>query len=265
MRRSGPPAAVLLSLLGLILASAPGRADDIGDLRTLVARHAPEGRVPEASRLREACTGDLRCAAEAMVAAWPEGVRLQAIPEADPRLVRSGVLPRSVTGLRRVRPGVLRLRLERFGRGAGRQVAGALAGIRDDERLELDLRHHRGGSVGSMLDVASLFIGPEPQAMRIVGRRAVVLGVPAPAFRANPAAIDVLIGPETRSSAEVLAALLHRYAGARLVGERTFGKNWAERPVKLGNGWYLMVRAGEILVDGEVLEGGLAPDVPSGS
>ena len=70
---------------------------------------------------------------------------------------------------------------------------------------------------------------------------------------------------KTRSSAEVFAALLHRYAGARLVGERTFGKNWAEQPLKVGYGWYLMGRAGDIRGDGEVLEGGLEPDAPPGS
>lgn len=162
-------------------------------------------------------------------------------------------------------PGGLRIRVDRFGGTAAAQILRALALLRPGERLELDLRAHRGGSVARMLDVAGLFVGPRAQAMRIVGRRVVILGIPEPVRRPEIGALDVLIGPETRSSAEVLAALLHRYAGARLVGERTYGKNWAEQPVSLGSGWYLMVRAGEIRVDGEVLDGGLLPDVPPGS
>ena len=229
----------------------------------MLARLAPDMVLLDLAGLRASCAGELRCAAERVVAAWPAGARLQAVPEADPQLVRSGAVVRSVGAAQRRPSGALRLRIEHFGRRASEQVRRALADLRPDDRLELDLRGHRGGSVRRMLEIAALFVGPRPQALTIVGQRgAVALGIPAPARRLELAGIDVLIGPETRSSAEVLAALLHRYADARLLGKRTFGKNWAEQPLKVATGWYLMVRAGEIRIDGERLEGGLLPDGP---
>ncbi|HEX6144645.1 MAG TPA: S41 family peptidase [Geminicoccaceae bacterium] len=237
--------------------------DGFERLEALIARHAPAGAVPDLEAVRGACAGELRCAAETIAAAWPEGARLLAVPEADPQLIRAGVVPRSVTLAHRVSPGVLRIRIDRFGRRASGQVLGALAALRPGDRLEIDLRTHRGGSIARMLEVAGIFTGARPGAVRIVGRRGVIVfAIPAPPRRATIGPLDVLIGPDTRSSAEVLAALLHRYAGARLLGERTFGKNWAEQPLKVDAGWYLMVRAGEIRIDGERLEGGLLPDAP---
>lgn len=258
--------------LALLLAAGPLPAAATGDgfdrLGALVHKHAPEGTVPDLEALRRACAGDLRCGAEKVVGAWPEGARLQAVPRPDTDLIRLARTPPSITAVERVAPGVLRVRLDRFGRRAGAEAAAALGEARPGDVLELDLRGHGGGSIGRMLKVAALFIGPRAQAFRIVGRRSVIVfAVPAPTRETGTdfARIDVLIGAGTASSAEVLAALLHRYAGARLVGERTHGKNWAEQPLRVGHGWHLMVRAGEIRVDGEVLEGGLVPDVAAGS
>ena len=74
-------------------------------------------------------------------------------------------------------------------------------------------------------------------------------------------ALDVLIGPETASSAEVLAALLRRHAGARLVGTRTLGKDWLSRLVPPDHDWRLSIPAERIEVPGEPLAQGLVPDI----
>lgn len=74
-------------------------------------------------------------------------------------------------------------------------------------------------------------------------------------------AIDVPIGPETASSAEVLAALLRRHAGARLVGAPTRGKDRIARLVPVDHDRRLMLPAERIEVPGETLAQGLVPDI----
>ena len=71
--------------------------------------------------------------------------------------------------------------------------------------------------------------------------------------------LPVLVGPGTASSAEVLAALLQRYAGARLAGSRTAGKNHLTRVIAVDHDWRLLVPAERIAVPGVELTGGLQP------
>ena len=115
-----------------------------------------------------------------------------------------------------------------------------------------------------MRRVASLFTGPVEGAIRLVGLDGVTgVALPAPLrdLGLDGAAIDVLVGPGTASSAEVLAALLRRHAGARLVGARTAGKDWLTRLVPVDHDWRLAIPAEHIEVPGEHLAQGLAPDV----
>ena len=72
--------------------------------------------------------------------------------------------------------------------------------------------------------------------------------------------ITVLVGRQTASSGEILAALLRRHAGAELVGERTAGKDYLTRVVPLDQDWRLLLPAERIEVPGESLSGGLQPD-----
>ena len=60
----------------------------------------------------------------------------------------------------------------------------------------------------------------------------------------------------------MLAALLRRHAGARVLGERTFGKDYAMRVERIDDDWQALVPDGRLEVPGEVLAGGLRPDGP---
>jgi C-terminal processing protease CtpA/Prc len=71
--------------------------------------------------------------------------------------------------------------------------------------------------------------------------------------------LTVVVGPGTASSGEVLAGLLHRYAGAELVGEPTAGKDYIVRVIPVDHDWRLLVRAETIEVPGVDLRGGLRP------
>ena len=87
------------------------------------------------------------------------------------------------------------------------------------------------------------------------------MALPAPLRAVETAALDVLIGPGTASSAEVLAALLRRHAGARLIGARSGGKDWLTRLVPVDHDWRLAIPAERIEVPGEALAQGLVPDI----
>ena len=93
-----------------------------------------------------------------------------------------------------------------------------------------------------MRRVASLFTGPRPGAIRLHGTESVTeVPLPVPLRAIEIGALDVLIGPETTSSAELLAALLRRHASARLVGTRTLGKDWLSRLVPPDHDWRLSI------------------------
>jgi hypothetical protein len=246
----------------LLLGGTAAAEDGLDRLAAALARVSPGLPQLDEDALRAACTSDLLCAARRVVEAWPDGARLEPVPHPETEIIRLARTPRSVTSARRTAGGALRLRLDGFGRRAMQEVREALGLGARIETLELDLRSNRGGSLRRMLEVAALFTGHQPEALRIVGRNGAVAFDLPPSTRAVRAArLDVLIGPETASSAEVLAALLRKHAGARLVGERSFGKDWAEQAIPINQRWRLWLWAGHIRIEGETLAGGLRPDL----
>ena len=153
--------------------------------------------------------------------------------------------------------------LDRFGRTADREVADAVVGHTPatPARLVLDLRGNAGGDFDRMRRVASLFTGPQAGAIRLLGRSGTTdVALPRPLRAIGEFEIDVLIGPGTASSAEVLAALLRRHVGARLIGAPTLGKDWLTRVIPVDHDWRLAIPAERIEVPGETLAQGLVPD-----
>jgi carboxyl-terminal processing protease len=152
------------------------------------------------------------------------------------------------------------VRLDRFGRKADHELREALRGA---DALVLDLRHNHGGVLRRMLRIAARFTGPVPDAVRLVDADQVrVLAVPQPPGAIWRGRITVLVGANTISSGEVLAALLRRHAGAAVLGERTWGKDYVLRVERVDPDWQAQIPAGRIEVPGESLAGGLAPDGP---
>jgi carboxyl-terminal processing protease len=247
---------------GLLLGGAAAAEDGLDRLTAALTRVAPSMPQLDEGALREACTSDLLCAARRVVAAWPDGARLEPVPHPDTEIIRLARTPRSVTLVRRTPDGVLRVRLDGFGRRAMQEVRAAVGLGARITALELDLRNNRGGSLRRMIEVAALFTGQHAGALRLVGHNgAVPLDLPPSTRAVRADRLDVLIGPETASSAEVLAALLRKHAGARLVGARSFGKDWAEQAFPIDHRWRLWLWAGHIRIEGETLAGGLRPDL----
>jgi C-terminal processing protease CtpA/Prc len=89
-----------------------------------------------------------------------------------------------------------------------------------------------------------------------------VLAIPQPSGATWRGGITVLVGTNTMSSGEVLAALLRRHAGATVLGERTWGKDYVLRVESVDPDWRALIPDGRIEVPGETLAGGLVPDGP---
>lgn len=208
---------------------------------------------------------DTRCAARLIAERLP-AARLVPVNHPDTDTIRRAYTAPSVAAVEWQDDAVLTVELTRFGRTADREVADAVAPYANGAplRLVLDLRSNRGGDFDRMRRVASLFTGPREGAIRLIGlggARDVALPPPLRVLALAGAPLDVLIGPETASSAEVLAALLRRHAGARLVGGRTRGKDRLTRLIPVDHDWRLAIPAERIEVPGEALAHGLVPDV----
>ena len=230
-----------------------------------MARHAALPAALAADVARRCPPAGTRCAARLIAGSLP-AARLVRVNHPDTDTIRRARTEPSVAAAAQRDDGALVVVLDRFGRTADREVADAVAarGVGAPGRLVLDLRGNGGGDFDRMRRVASLFAGPVEGAIRLVGldgATGVALPTPLRDLGLDGTAIDVLVGPGTASSAEVLAALLRRHAGARLVGTRTAGKDWLTRLVPVDHDWRLAIPAERIEVPGEHLAQGLAPDV----
>ena len=234
------PVRATLGLLALALAQAPAMAA-AGDLGAAILGIDPSFAP--------------------MFGRRPSGTVLQRVHHPTTDEIRWADTTPSLAGTVDLGAGRLLVRLDRFGRKIDQEMSGALRLA--EAELVLDLRHNRGGVLRRMLRVAARFTGPVPGAVRLVqGLGVKVLAIPEPSGEVWRGRLTVLVGAETISSGEVLAALLRRHAGARVLGERTWGKDYALRIEPIDRDWRALVPDGRIAVPGEVLAGGLVPDGP---
>ena len=223
---------------------------------------------PLGAEIERHCPADgTRCAAQLIVDRLP-AARLVRVNHPDTDTIRRAHTVPSVSAVEQRGDGALVVMLDRFGRTADREIADVVAAQApaSPARLVLDLRGNGGGDFDRMRRVASLFTGPREDALRLLGRSGTTdVALPQPLRAIGEFEIDVLIGPGTASSAEVLAALLRRHAGARLIGAPTLGKDWLTRLIPVDHDWRLAIPAERIEVPGETLARGLTPDVGAAS
>lgn len=135
----------------------------------------------------------------------------------------------------------------------------------------LDLRGNRGGDVMAAANIADRFLADGIVAS-LVGRTIaapelaegeVPWNTALPGDALEGVRVTVLVDRHTASAAELLAGALQERAGARLVGEPTFGKAGSQglrTDQALGVAWQVTTGVWT-LPGGASLEGGLAPDL----
>ncbi|MEX0973088.1 MAG: S41 family peptidase [Solirubrobacterales bacterium] len=157
------------------------------------------------------------------------------------------------------------VRLAAFSEGAHGALKRAVRKLqrRGAKGLVLDLRGNGGGLFDEAVLSASVFL---PEGETVVTTESRTQGEAVYEARGgNLPALPtvVLIDRNTASAAEILAAALADYAGARIVGTRSYGKGVFQQEIDLSNGGALKLTVGEYFTpDGTNLAGnGIEPDV----
>jgi carboxyl-terminal processing protease len=132
-----------------------------------------------------------------------------------------------------------------------------------DLPLVLDLRRLVSQDFEAALEIAD-FLLEEGETARVKTALAETVRFAEPERIDAPNRLVFLVDGSTAGAPELLAAVLHEYAGATLVGDRTFGWGRAQELVELSSGAALWISTKEyFLAGGEPLEGqGLMPDRP---
>lgn len=223
------------------------------------------GTLPDIQDIRAACGENGLCAARIMAQIIGPKAILEKVRHPSSDQIRLVTSVKSVTRHSFNDQGVLNLELKRFGRKVVFELKKIATAVQNSDhplkQIILDLRQNPGGDVDRMLRVTSLFTGPVAAAVYLDGRQGrKSLSVPdkQPVFSDTP--LQILIGPNTKSSAEILAALLKVHGGAELIGARTFGKNYLLRVVAVSHDWRLLVPGELVAVRGINLVGGVRPD-----
>jgi carboxyl-terminal processing protease len=193
-------------------------------------------------------------------------VALQLLRRGEPRsasvTLRVGATVAATLG---DREGVPILRLPVLGAQSASDVARLLGAPRKPAlsgpggRLIVDLRGTGRGDAAHAYEVAALFANGDLGAT-------LTRGEPAATFRGAPpiwsGTLIVLVDRATIGAAEVLATVLRQAAGARLVGERTFGYTGRQKLVPLAAGGALEITDAFFTgPDRTRLERGLRPDL----
>ena len=245
--------------LGVPAAAAASAVDRLLEAAAAYGLAVPDESVQE---VRAACGADALCVAR-RIAAGEGRVRLERRRHPDTDTIRWVTTRASLQRPEAAGDDGGVIVLARFGRKVEWELRDALQERSSGSTLVLDLRTNHGGDFGRMLRVAGLFTGALDQALYLAdGANRRPLGIPGSDRATHTGRLVVLIGPETASSGEILAALLRRYAGAELRGARTAGKDYLLRVVPVDHDWQLLLPSERVEVPGETLAGGLVPDDP---
>lgn len=130
-------------------------------------------------------------------------------------------------------------------------------------QLILDLRFNEGGTYHNLNWFLASIIGPTQKIGTLInrGKSSEIYSLPLGKKRINP--IVVLIGPGTKSAAEICAKELQLKRNALLIGRRTAGEVLFSRSLKLPDGTSMKVPFSKfIATDGSPIEGvGVKPDI----
>ena len=261
---------VVVGLLAVIGGPCAASASDAAVARVVASAKAhalAADSLPSLTEVRAACGPDAVCAGRLIAGAAGDGARLVRAIRPNPDSIRWVDTRPSVVDVQIARAedgGVLRrVVVDRFGPAVVDELRRAVTGDPAATAIEIDLRCNAGGNVGRMLAAVALFTGPvRAAAIAIDPHNRRPLAVPAPAEVLRTGPLGVVVGLETAGSGELMAALLRRYARARIFGRPTAGRLFLLRTIPLNHEWSLRLPSSRIEVPGGAVAGGLQPDVP---
>jgi C-terminal processing protease CtpA/Prc len=154
--------------------------------------------------------------------------------------------------------------LDGFDPGADKWLSRTIKAGPTPSAVILDLRDNDGGDAEVIAKVAGLFFSESRALVRRIERRDTVQMVHGTGSRAYNGPLVVLIGPDSASGAEALAALVDESGRGFTVGERTAGALTGASEYRLPDGGQLSVAEFDIRTPaGRRLEGvGLEPHIP---
>lgn len=176
------------------------------------------------------------------------------------------VAPDSAAFVRALDAGALYLRIPVFHVKTSSQVRLQLSAALKMAKIKtvvIDLRGNRGGLLNAAVEVADEFIA-DGQLASTKGRQdsSNLVFLAKPGGLAEHVDIAVLVDKHTASAAELLAGILRTNAGARLLGQNTFGKSAVQTQIRLQDGGALsLTTAMFFFADGSTVSAqGLRPD-----
>ena len=162
----------------------------------------------------------------------------------------------------RVEDGILVLAFDQFDPGDDRWIAGAITGAPNLRGVILDLRQNSGGRDDVLDRIAGLFSTGRQVLIRLTGKKTIEEKTRGAGSNAYGGPLAVIVGPDTASAAEILAAFLGESGRAYTVGEHTAGAVTGGVDYRLPGGGRLTVAEYDIrTASGTRLEGsGFTPD-----
>lgn len=128
--------------------------------------------------------------------------------------------------------------------------------------LIIDLRDATGGDLYEAFDMAGMFLSADTLLGTIQGRGEEIREVRASSGEKYLMPLALIVGPDTASSAEIFAGVLHQHGRATLVGQRTYGKCSSQTDARLSDGSVLRYTNSDVLLPGggSCSGAGLVPD-----
>lgn len=138
--------------------------------------------------------------------------------------------------------GVAVVRITNFSKTTGPELQSHLTALGEKgmKGLVLDLRNCPGGLLDAALETAEQLLAPGSRIVSVRSRDGQEKHIDAQ--RETPwqrLPVNVVIGKDTASGAEILASALAENRRATLIGEQTMGKGTVESIHELANGWAL--------------------------
>ena len=155
------------------------------------------------------------------------------------------------------------IKLNTFSRLSFEEFEEELMALEKDSNISsliIDLRNNNGGYVTSAANIASLFLEKEEVIYSLESQEELKI-VKDETKESRKYEVVILVNGQTASAAEILTAALHDSYGAKVVGEKTYGKGKVQNVKSFDNKIVKYTAAKWLRPNGECVDGiGIEPD-----